>query len=155
MESITYLKNLKIAPKKVRFLLPRVKSMKPVNAVEVLAYMPDNSAKILYKAIKSAISNAKNTLKVDDSLLQFKTFFVEEGQKLKRFNPAGRGSARGYKRRYSHVKIVLVSSGAKKQLEIVADDQKKDDEVVQETAEKPKRKVVRKSIKKVVGKNSK
>ncbi len=138
MESTTYLKNLKISPKKLRFLLPKIKKMSPVAAAEVLAYMPDNSARILFAAIRSAMSNAKNTLKVDDSLLQFRTFFVEEGQKLKRYHPAARGSARGYKRRYSHVKIVMVSTARQKKTEEVV-------AVPSEIEEKAEKKVVKKS----------
>lgn len=156
MESVTYLKNLKITPKKLRLMLPKVKKMKPSRATEVLAYMPDHSARVLYSAIRSAMANARHTLKIDDSLLQFKTFFVEEGQKLRRFNPGGRGSPQGYKKRYAHVKIVIVAgeTASEPTQEVISDTDKSEITEVKEVSTK-KKAAVRKPRKKEVSKNSK
>lgn len=107
MQLQTYLKNIDISPKKIRFILPAVKKLKPVVAVEHLFYAKQKSARVLYKAIQSAISNAKNTLKVSPDLLKFKVLTVEQGQKLKRQIAGSRGSAKPIVRRYSHIKIIL------------------------------------------------
>ncbi len=107
MESKTYLKNLKMSPKKLRFFLPELKKKKPMMALDHLLYAPQQAAKMLYFAIKSALNNAKNTLKVPENLLEWKLFTVEEGQKLKRYKPGGRGTAKPFKIRSSHVKIIL------------------------------------------------
>jgi large subunit ribosomal protein L22 len=121
MESQTYIKNAKISPKKLRFLLPEVKKLKPVVALDYLFYTRKKAAKIFYKSIASAISNAKSLLKVDPGLLEFKLLTIEEGQKLKRFKPGGRGGVKPIKRRFSHIKIILVAKSqpiekAKKEL---------------------------------------
>ncbi|PIP15198.1 50S ribosomal protein L22 [Candidatus Roizmanbacteria bacterium CG22_combo_CG10-13_8_21_14_all_35_9] len=110
MESKTYLKNLKISPKKLRFLLPAVKKMKPAKSLDYLFYTNNKPAKVLYQVIKSAISNAKTLLKVSDDMLNFKLLTVEEGQKLKRSRPGGRGTAKPIIKRMSHIKIVLEAS---------------------------------------------
>ncbi len=107
METRVYLKNLKISPKKLRLLLADIKKMKPVDALDYLLYSPKKAAKIFYKAIKSAITNAKNTLKAKDDLLKFKVLTVDEGQRLKRFHPGGRGTVKPITRRFSHIKIIL------------------------------------------------
>ncbi len=107
MESTTYLKNLRISPKKLRFFLPAIKVMSPAQSAEYLFYVNKKPANIFYKAIKSALNNAKNALKVDPDLLQFKLLTVEEGQKLKRYKAGGRGTAKPIKRRLSHIKIIL------------------------------------------------
>lgn len=107
MESKTYIKNLKISPKKLRFLLPAIKKLTPVQALPHLMYTPKKGARLFYTAIKSAINNAKNTLKINEDLLKFKLLTVEEGQKLKRFKPGGRGVAKIILRRFSHIKIIL------------------------------------------------
>ncbi len=107
MESKTYLKNIHISPKKLRFFLPVIKKMNPASSLDYLYYSPQRSAKVLYQALKSAITNAKNVLKVDEDLLEWKLFTIEEGQKLKRYKPGGRGTAKPYKVRFSHIKIVL------------------------------------------------
>ena len=90
MEATAYFKNIHITPKKLRSLLPEIKKMTPNESLTRLFYSPKKSARVFYKAIKSAIDNAKHTLKVRDDLLQFKLFIVEQGNVLKRFRPGGR-----------------------------------------------------------------
>lgn len=139
MESKTYLKNLKMSPKKLRFFLPELKKKKPVAALDYLFYAPQKAAKILYFALKSALTNAKNTLKVPEDLLEWKVLTVEEGQKLKRYKPGGRGTAKPFKIRFSHVKIVLGT----KQTEAIKEQEVKKD--VEKKEEKTKSKVSTKS----------
>ena len=107
MESITYLKNIKIAPKKLRFYVGTIKKMSPENAMRVLFYMHEKPGRVFYQAVKSAVNNAKNALKVQEDLLQFKALIIEEGQKLKRYHAGSRGSAKPYKKRLSHIKIIM------------------------------------------------
>lgn len=108
MESKTMIKNVRISPKKLRFLLKDVKKLTPKQALDYLYYTPKKGAKILYQVIKSAINNAKNYLKVGEDLLKFKVLAVDEGIKLKRYRPGGRGIVKPYMRRFSHVFVVLV-----------------------------------------------
>jgi len=118
MEFKAYIKNVKISPKKLRFFLPAIKKLTPKESLDYLYYMPNKAAKILYKAIKTAIDNAKNISKTREDLLKFKLLAVEEGLKLKRYRPGGRGTVKPFERRYSHIKIVLEDSsliGEKKQ----------------------------------------
>lgn len=107
MESRTYMKNLPVSPKKLRFFLPAIKKMDPHAALDYLYYLPNKPAKILYQVLKSAISNAKNVLKIPENLLKWKFLAVEEGWKLKRYKAGGRGTAKPYRKRFSHVKIIL------------------------------------------------
>lgn len=107
MQLQTYLKNIGVTPKKLRFLLPEIKKLTPVQAVNKLLYSRLKSGQVLYKAIQSSIANAKNVLKCDPNLLKFKVLTVEQGQKLKRYLAGSRGSAKPIARRYSHIKIIL------------------------------------------------
>lgn len=109
MEATAYIKNVAISPKKVRFLLAEVKRMPPVQALHHLRYTNKESAKYLYKAIQSAVTNAKNTLSTAEDMLQFKVLTVEEGRKLKRYRAGGRGMAKPYVHKYSHIKVVLTA----------------------------------------------
>jgi len=109
MEIKAYIKRVRISPKKLRFLLDDVKKMKPVEALDALLYSPKRGAKILRKAIKSAIDNAVNNYKIKESLLKFKTLLVENGGWLKRFRPGGRGTVKPFKRRMAHIKIILTA----------------------------------------------
>jgi large subunit ribosomal protein L22 len=68
-----------------------------------LQFTSQAAAVPLSKAIKTAMANAKK----DDVI--FKTIEINEGMKLKRYRAgtAGRGRGRPYKKRWSHIKIVL------------------------------------------------
>lgn len=107
MEASAYIKNVAISPKKIRFLLKDVKRMAPAQALHHLRYTNKIPAKHLFKAIQSALTNAKNTLNTSEDLLQFRVLKVEEGRKLKRFRPGGRGMAKPYVHKYSHIKVVI------------------------------------------------
>lgn len=124
MEASAYIKNINSSPKKLRLLIHSVKNLLPVEAIEVLRYTPKKSAKNLSKAIASALSNARQTLKVPDYMVQFKTLLVEEGIKLKRYNPGSRGTAKPYIKRYSHLKIVLKAKELPQEVKSVVNETK-------------------------------
>ena len=96
--------------------------MTPGQAMTVLLYAHEKPGRVFYQAIKSAVSNARHTLKVQDDLLQFKALMIEEGQKVRRYRPGSRGSAKPIKKRYSHIKIILSASAS---VTPVAETQKK------------------------------
>lgn len=127
METKAYFVNLPVSPKKARFYLPAIKKLKPAESLEFLMYENTDAAAILYKAIKSAISSARQILKVEDNLLNFKLLSVEQGQKLKRYRPGSRGNAKPINRRMSHIKIILeakVEKKAEPKVEVKADKTK-------------------------------
>lgn len=136
-ESKTYLKNLAISPKKLRFYLKAVKKLSPKEALDYLFYGSQKATKVLYQALKSAISNAKQTLKVDENLLKFKLFTIEEGLKLKRYRPGSRGTVKPILKRRSHIKIVLTADLSKK--DIVNKDIVKDEKNGEEINKKDKK----------------
>lgn len=107
MEAKAAFKNVKVSPKKLRFLLPEIKKLTPLEAVNHLLYSPKKGANVLYKVIKSALANAKATLKVDEHLLQFKALFVDEGNTLKRYKAGGKGAVKPIAREFSHVTVIL------------------------------------------------
>lgn len=122
MQVITYIKDLKVSPKKLRFLLAGIKKMKPQQALSVLSYTPKKGAKIYFKAISSAIASAKSILKINENLLKFKLLTIEEGMRQKRWRPGGRGTAKMFKRRSAHIKIILEAE--KQNKEIVGNETK-------------------------------
>lgn len=146
MESTTYIKNLRISPKKLRFLLPEIKKRKPFQILPVLQYTPNKGARVFYKAIKSAVTNAKTALNVSDNLLKFKVLTVEEGLKQKRWRPGGRGTAAPYRRRFAHIKIVLELE--KQTLPVAPKIEKKVTEEVKVETKAIKQKIRRPNVKK-------
>lgn len=96
-------KNLTTSPRKLRLVTDMIRKMSPAQALDTLMFTQKAAAVPLLKAIKTALANAKTDQVV------FKTIEVNEGMKLKRYRAgtAGRGRGRPYKRRWSHIKIVL------------------------------------------------
>lgn len=113
MDTKAYFVNLPVSPKKARFYLPAIKKLGPAQSLEYLMYESTDASVILYKAIKTAIASAKQILKVEDNLLNFKLLSVEQGQKLKRYRPGSRGNAKPINRRMSHIKIILEAKPVK------------------------------------------
>ncbi len=112
MESQAYIKNVPSSPKKMRFLAADVRRLTPVKALDALLYTPKKSARLLRNALLSAISNAKRTFAIDEDLLQFKALIIEEGIKMRRFRAGSKGMAKPYRRKFSHIKIVLTAKNA-------------------------------------------
>lgn len=138
MESITYIKNIKIPPKKLRWWLLNIKKLSPLSALDYLMYEPNKAARLYHQAIKSAIASAKQTLKVTDDLLQFRLLTIEQGHILKRYRPGSRGSPKPYKHRFSHIKIILTAK-----------------ETVKPVLKVAEKKVIKEEVKKIVEKKVK
>lgn len=107
MESKTYMKNLKVTPRKLRLAADMVRKQDPATAVRTLEAQTTKSAFILRKAMMSAIANAKQTLKVSDDMLELRLLVIEEGVKLRRYQAGSRGMAQAFVRQSAHAKIVI------------------------------------------------
>lgn len=83
-----------------------IKNMKPAGAVQILQFTNKSAAIPLSKAIKTVLGNAKSQNLDADSMI-FKSIEVNEGTKMKRFRAGTKGRAKPYKKRLTHLKIVL------------------------------------------------
>ncbi len=98
------------SPKKLREVINALKVAKlsPMQSLERLEFMGKRAAKEIRKAIGTAIANAKQ-VSLDPSELVFKEITVNEGPVLKRFRAGSRGRAKPYKRRMSHIRVILTT----------------------------------------------
>lgn len=107
MEIQAYTKFARMSPKKVRDVAREIQGRNASEAMDLLRFIPRKSARLLSKTLASAIANAENNNNlVADNLIISKAV-VEEGPALKRFRPVSRGSAHPFKKRLSHIRIVL------------------------------------------------
>ena len=107
------LKNLDVAPRKVRLVAGLLQGLPAANALAELKMNPRRASTPLMKLVQSAIANAKEK-KMDPAKLVVASVRVDEGKALKRLLPQGRGRASIIKKRFSHVMIELVEfEGAK------------------------------------------
>lgn len=113
-EHITHIKYVRASAKKMRFIVDDVKRKKPAEVIDMLEYLPGKSAFLLRKAIKSAVSGAQETAKIDRQILRFKKIDVDEGPVLKRFRAGSKGMAKPYRKPSTHIKIILSWKSTKK-----------------------------------------
>ncbi len=98
---------VRMSPLKLRALTKGLVGMPAERALQVLKLVPRRSARLLFKTLKSAVSNAENNLNLSVNRLTLTQAVINEGPCLKRFSPAARGSAHPIRKRTSHIKIVL------------------------------------------------
>lgn len=115
MEYIAIQKNITTSPRKLRLVADMVRKMNPNQALEILEFTNKAAALPLSKAIKTAIANTKGANQVF-----FKSLEINEGPKLKRYRvgTAGRGRGRPYKKRMSHIKVILTDEIPNDKLQI-------------------------------------
>lgn len=101
-------KYLIMSPRKLRLVVGLIKKMKPAEAIEKLPFSSRRAAGDLAKVIKSALANAKNQ-GVSESDLIFKEIQISEGPRLKRGKAASKGSWHPFKKRMSHIRVILTT----------------------------------------------
>lgn len=100
-------KSIRMSPRKVRLVADAIRRL-PINeALRILQTTQKYAALPVAKTLKSAIANATNNAKLDRNNLLIASIQVTEGQSLKRFHPSTRGRVHPYKKRTSHLTIVL------------------------------------------------
>jgi large subunit ribosomal protein L22 len=107
MEVKAQLNGLRIAPRKVRLVANLLKKKNVDAALDQLAHMNKRSALHVSRLINSAIANAEHNHKMVRSNLYIKSMWVDEGMKLKRWQPKGFGRAAPIQKKTSRVNVVL------------------------------------------------
>ncbi len=109
MEIIAKSKSARVAPRKVRLVADAIRKLSVADALTALAVLKNRGSEPLEKTLKSAIANALNNKNIKQEELRIKMIDVLEAPAYKRFHPSTRGRVHPYKRRGSHIKIVLES----------------------------------------------
>ncbi len=106
---------IRTSPRKLRLVADAVRVLSPAQALLHLKFIDKAAATPLYKAIKQAVSNAKDQTGIAVEKLAFKTIDIMPGPTYKRFQPVSRGMAHSIMKRPSHIRIELkeVSHGPK------------------------------------------
>ena len=107
MEARAYLRNARIAPRKVQIVLDLIRN-KPVDiALASLDLTPKAASPLLAKLLKSAIANAENNHSMNKDNLVVAECYVTPGPIMKRIQPRAQGRAFRIYKRTSHITVVL------------------------------------------------
>lgn len=107
MDAKATLSSVRISTRKVRLVADAIRNMPVKKALATLLLTEKRSSGVLAKLIKSAVANAVNNAKLTEDKLVIATLIVNEGAFLKRFKPSTRGRIHPFKKRSSHVTVVV------------------------------------------------
>ena len=109
MEARAIARFVRYAPRKVNQVLTVIRNQRVDKAFEILSFLPKNATELVEKVLKSAVANA-GKLK-DLSSIKIKEAWVGQGPTLKRMRPGPMGRGLGYKRKTSHLTIIVTDVG--------------------------------------------
>ncbi|MBT8365617.1 MAG: 50S ribosomal protein L22 [Deltaproteobacteria bacterium] len=98
---------VRISPQKVRMLVDAIKGKPAETAINALKFMPQKSAGIVEKIVRSAVANADQNTSIDVDELIVRNLIVDQGPSLKRFKARARGRGARILKRTAHITVVL------------------------------------------------
>ena len=110
MEYTAVAKSIRMGPRKVRLIADSIRKIDSIDkSLNILSLLSKRAADPIEKTLKRAIANAINRGAKKEDLF-IKSIEVMEGPAIKRIRPSTRGRAHPYKKRSSHIKIILVDN---------------------------------------------
>ena len=96
-----------VSARKIRPFATLIRGSQADEALEMLRFLPNKSARLLEQVLKSALGNAedKGARNIDELVIIESR--VDGGPIMKRIMPRARGTAYPIKRRYSHIHVTL------------------------------------------------
>lgn len=113
---------VRISPRKARSVANTIRGKPVGEALNILEFSPKKASKMIMNVLKSAIANAVNNHGLSESDLYVAQCFVQDGPRMKRVWPRGRGRADIFQKRMSHITVIVRDS--EKEKKITADGSK-------------------------------
>ena len=110
MEVKATAKYMRISAQKVRKIVDAIKGKPAEAGLNALKFMPQKSAGIVQKILRSAIANADQNAELDVDSLVIKNIIVNEGPTLKRFRARARGRGSRILKRTSHITVIVAEA---------------------------------------------
>ena len=115
METAAHFRHAPISAQKARLVVDQIRGLSAERALNILTFSTKKAAKLVKKALESAIANAVNNDGMDADELKVSTTYVDEGRSLKRMQPRAKGRGFRIVKRTCHitVKVGLQDDGRK------------------------------------------
>ena len=107
MEARAILRNVRIAPRKVKVVCDLIRGKSAAEANAIMMNTPKAASEILVKLLKSAVANAENNHNMDPEKLYVAEVSGSPGPIMKRIRPMSHGRAFRILKRTSHITLVL------------------------------------------------
>lgn len=89
-----------------------VRGQNVAEAVSALTFLPQFATRPILRTIQSAVHNLIDQNpdeRIDEERLVIKEIRIDEGPRFKRFRPGPRGRAHPYKKRTSHLTVIVAT----------------------------------------------
>ena len=107
MEARAELRHARISARKVKIVIDLIRGKNAKEAIAILKYTNKAAAPMVEKLVKSAVANAVNNNKMDETKLYISEIYANQGPTMKRILPRAKGSADRIRKRTSHIVVVL------------------------------------------------
>ncbi|MDP9372266.1 MAG: 50S ribosomal protein L22, partial [Chloroflexota bacterium] len=107
MEVRAVAKYLRVSPRKARLVCDAVRGKDVREAMAILRFLPQKSADMIAKVVKSATANAENNYDLDPEMLYVKRIYADDAPQLKRGSPRARGRYNRIIKRSSHITVIV------------------------------------------------
>ena len=102
---------VRVSAYKAREVLDLIRDLHVADADQVLAFTERDVARIVRKALASAVANAQNNDSHDPDTLKVVACYADEGPTLKRWRPRARGRATRIRKRTCHITVIVGRMG--------------------------------------------
>lgn len=96
-----------MSPRKIRPFADMIRGKTADEALQMLRFLPNKSARLMEQVLRSALGNAEDRGARDIENLVVTEARVDGGPMLKRIMPRARGTAYPIKRRYAHIIVAV------------------------------------------------
>jgi large subunit ribosomal protein L22 len=102
-------KFVRISPRKARSVVNAIRNKEVGEAFQILEFSPKKASRLVYKVLRSAVANAENNFGLNVDSLYVEKAVVDDGPRMKRLWPRGRGRADIQQKRFSHITVVVAN----------------------------------------------
>lgn len=102
-----YQKYVRQTPRKLRLVADAVRDLSLDQALVQLKFTPKKAARTLRQVLLQAQANLKTKTPSDVDKVTIQSIQIEEGPRLKRWQPVSRGRAHPILKRLSHIKVLV------------------------------------------------
>lgn len=96
-----------ISAQKTRLVVDEMRGRQAQDALDILQHMPQSAAQVVYKTVKSALSNATENFGLDEEDMYITKIFADDAPRRRWRRFGARGRFKPWIRRSSHVTVVL------------------------------------------------
>ena len=100
-------KTVRVTSRKAKLVMDLIRGKDVKEARGILSLLPNKTARITLKVLKSACANATHNFQMDEEKLFVKECYANEGITMKRYMPRAKGSASPIMKRTSHITVVV------------------------------------------------